>query len=73
MLLVAKVPIEPAVGQAGGRHHVGETRLHDSGAPDQIRGGGHNRFACLRGFQLRLSQRPILTLTGPGNSAASTV
>ena len=22
MLLVAKVPIEPTVGQAGGRHHV---------------------------------------------------
>ena len=33
MLLVAEVPIEPTVGQARCRHHIGETRLPDPGAP----------------------------------------
>ena len=61
MLLVAKVPIEPAVRQAGGRHHVCETRLRDSSAPDQIRSGRHDGFAGLCGFQIRLSQCPILS------------
>jgi len=44
------------MGQARCRHHVGETRLCDPGAPDEICGSGHNRLAGLRGFQLRLSQ-----------------
>ena len=64
MLLVAKVPIEPAVRQAGGRHYVCETRLRDSSAPDQIRSGRHDGFAGLRGFQIRFSQRPTF-LTDP--------
>jgi hypothetical protein len=60
VLLIAEMPVEAAVSQACGRHHVGKARLRDSGSPDVVSSGGNDRFARLRGFLVRLSHQPSL-------------